>query len=83
MHSYHSEKRPRKTACGVISGMVPIMMGLTPNSGWIEQSYWILEMIFSKRRKKFLIESMENLLFYDSSKFAKGVLQHKDIIKLL
>ena len=46
--------------CGDICG---IIMGVPPNTGWIEQSYSKLEMICSKRRNQLSMDSMGSLCF--------------------
>ena len=47
--------------CGDMCRMIKIMMSIPPNTGWIERSYSLLEIICQKRRNQMALETMRNL----------------------
>ena len=46
---------------GDMCRMIKIMMRIPPNTGWIERSYSLLEIICQKRRNQMALETMRNL----------------------
>ena len=48
---------------GDMCRMIKIMMSIPPNTGWIERSYSLLEIICQKRRNQMALETMRNLFF--------------------
>ena len=48
---------------GDMCRMIKIMMRIPPNTGWIERSYSLLEIICQKRRNQMALETMRNLFF--------------------
>ena len=48
---------------GNMCRMIKIMMRIPPNTGWIERSYSLLEIICQKRRNQMALETMRNLFF--------------------
>ena len=46
---------------GDMCRMIKIMMSIPPNTGWIERSYSLLEIICQKRRNQMALETMRNL----------------------
>ena len=46
---------------GNMCRMIKIMMRIPPNTGWIERSYSLLEIICQKRRNQMALETMRNL----------------------
>ena len=56
--------------CGDMCRMIKIMMSIPPNTGWIERSYSLLEIICQKRRNQMALETMRNLFFSGCTKAA-------------
>ena len=49
--------------CDWVCQLVIIMIGIPPDTGWIERAYSSLELICANRRNKMSISTMTNLLF--------------------
>ena len=49
--------------CGDMCRMIKIMMSIPPNTGWIERSYSLLEIICQKKKKQDGIRNNEEPFF--------------------